>query len=136
MNAQRIEAKTSNRRDSFIMPDHVMPIFKSLHELFDSLKRNKESYISRARQFMAQPLYILAGFYNIQKALYLYGELFPELHSLQVVPLRVQPRIMLNEEVMSFDPIDYLCDSFELDLVTKKEVYEPLLTNTQRNKLK
>jgi hypothetical protein len=53
-----------------------------------------------------------------------------------VAPLRNQPRISLDEEAMSFDPIDYLCESFELDFATTKEAYESVLTSTQRNKLK
>jgi hypothetical protein len=132
---QKIEARSA-RRDSFINPDHVGIVFRELHKLFDSLKRNKDECVLRARQSMAQPMFILAGLYNIQKASQLYAELHPELNRLQVVALKQQPRISFKDDTLSFDPIDHLCESFELDFATKKLLFEPVLTNTQRNKLR
>lgn len=132
---QRIEAKTA-KRDSFINADHVGIVFRELHKLFDSLKRNKDAGVLRARQSMAQPLFIMASLYKLQKASQLYAELYPQLNRLQIVPLRQPPRIVFNDEMLNFDAIDHLCESFELDFATKKLLFEPVLTNTQRNKLK
>lgn len=135
INAQQIKPEASSR-DSYIIADHAILVFKALHELFDSLKRSKDVCVLRAHKFLAQPLYILAGFYKLHKATNLYAELYPELKKLKVIPLKIQPRISLDEKALSFDPIDHLCETFEFEFTSQKEIIEPLLTNTQRNKLK
>lgn len=134
--AQRIEARLAIR-EPFITPDHAVLVFRALHKLFDSFKRNKDDCVLRVRRSMSQPMFILAGFYRINKASRFYADLYPELNNLQVMPLRQQPRISCsNEGSLSFDAIDHLCDSFELDFATNSTAMEPVLTNTQRNKLR
>jgi hypothetical protein len=134
-NAQKIKPEVSTRTP-FIGADHAVLVFKAVHGLFDKLKHDENLCVLRARKFIAQPLYILAGFYNIQKASQLYCELYPELTHLKVTPLKTQSRIALDENAMQFDPIDYLCKPFEFELLMDKSANEPILTNTQRNKLK
>jgi hypothetical protein len=78
----------------------------------------------------------LANFFGLRKTAQLYAELYPELDAFKVTQMRSPPKLPFGEESLSLDALDQLYESFEVDFSVKKIAIEPVLTNTQRNKLR
>lgn len=130
-----IHVKTS-KKAVFLNADAAASVFRSLHNEFETLRRSRICCDQRAYIFMTEPLYIFAILAGLDTFASHYAQLSPRLAQLQITKDANLVSFPATAHLPLLNQHNVLRDIFDLESLTSSLTTQPLLTRTQRNKLK
>lgn len=126
-------------RRAFVNPEEALQIFKHLYDLFEAL-RPRGGAFRKARDFMAQPLRILAALLDLREHADRLNQQFPALKQLQLCTpnkLKCSSRLPLPPEPAP-DAVESLSDALESFFTARGSPHDSRthLSGAQRTKLR